>query len=240
MRNILILSFPRSGTHFLMNTIAANFPYYSNRAMKLPISNSIGEVTDFIKSQGHTKRIFKSHMQAFSFGNVWNVLKTDYYVFYVIRDGRDAITSLYNFYKKRNKRGKQKTLTEFLIDKPPDAESAYKVAIKKPKTVIDMWNYHIESWIGKENVFYVHYEDLIERFDDVVRAIGKYINMSPPKRIIKPDKNVNVIQPGPGVIGNYKKYFTENDNTFFKENTVYSRGIIIFNQHRLRYKCLKT
>ena len=235
MRNILILSFPRSGTHFLMNTIAANFPYYSNRAMKLPISNNIGEVTDFIKSQGHTKRIFKSHMQSFSFVNVWNVLNSDYYVFYVIRDGRDAITSLYNFYKARDKKCKRKTIKEFMTGTPPDMESAYKVAIKKTKTVIDMWNYHIESWVGKSNVFYVHYEDLIEKFSDVVSAIGKYINMDPPAQIIKPRKDVNVIQPGPGIIGNYRKYFTEDDNTYFKENTVYSRGIIVFNQHRLRY-----
>lgn len=203
--------------------------------MKIPITDNIGKITKFFQSQGLTNKIFKSHMQSYSLVNVWNNLLNDYYIFYVIREGKDAITSLYNLHKTRDKRTKQGTIGDFMREKVPDEESAIKVAIKKPSSIIDLWNYHIESWVGKPYVFYVFYEDLIKKFDDVLRAIGKYIKMDPPKRIIKPNKTSNVIMPGPGIIGNYKKYFLGEDVLYFNHKTIQTRALIEFNRNYSRY-----
>lgn len=235
MKNIVIFSFPRSGTHFLMNSIAANFNHYSNRKMQLPVTDNIGKITEFFQSQGLTNRIFKSHMQSYSLVNVWNNLLNSYYIFYIIRDGPDAICSLYNLYKKRDKKTKGGTIGDFIRNVPPGAESAFKVAIKKPADVLEMWQFSISSWVGNQNVFYVFYEDLINKFDDVIRAIGKFINMPPPKAIIKPSKTVNVISPGPGIVGNYKNYFLDEDVLYFDLRTIQSRALIEFNREYLRY-----
>lgn len=218
-----------------MNAIAANYNYYSKRSMKIPITDNIGKITEFFNNQKHDKRIFKTHLQSYSLINVWQILDNDYYLFYVIRDGKDAITSLYNLYKTRDKKVKGETIGEFLKGSLPAAESAYKVAIKKPTTVLDMWNYHIESWVGKPKIFYVHYEDLIEKFESVVRAIGKFINMTPPKTIISPSKTDNVIHPGPGIIGDHKNYFTKEDTLYFKQRTIYTNALIKFNKKYIRY-----
>lgn len=235
MKNLIIFSFPRSGTHFLMNSISANFNHYSVKRMKIPITDNIGKITEFFQSQCLTNRMFKSHMQSYSLINVWNNLLNDYYIFYVIREGKDAITSLYNFYKMRDKKTKQGTCGDFIRNISPDTESAFKVAIKKPTTVLDMWEFNIYSWLGKPHVFYVFYEDLINKFDDVVRAIGKHINMTPPKTIIKPSKKINVLSPGPGIIGNYKKHFLDEDVLYFDHKTIQTRALIEFNRSYLRY-----
>ena len=241
MKNIIIFSFPRSGTHFLMNAISANFNYYSNRRMKLPKTDHIGKITEFFHGQCPTNRIFKSHMQSYSFVNLWSSCLNDYHIFYVLRDGKDAITSLYRFDSSRDNQIKKRTVGDFMRGNASNNKNntiskiVYDIAIKKPTTVLDMWQFNVTSWIGNPNIFYVFYEDLINKFDDVVRAIGKYIDMEPPERIIKPSKTDNVIMPGPGIIGNYKNHFLDEDVLYFDQRTIATRALVKFNKRYLRY-----
>lgn len=186
--------------------------------MKLPISDDIGEISDFIKNQNHTRRIYKTHMQYYSFRKCWCDLVSKFHIFYLVRDGKDAITSLYNFYKSRGKY-KVKTIGDFMKDTPPDFESAYRVAIIKPDSVIKLWIYHIESWFMHNEITYIAYEDMVTKFSEIVKIISNKLNMEPSQELRRPDKNKNVIHPGPGIIGNYKNYFTEEDIKYFNDNT---------------------
>ena len=219
-----------------MNSIALNFDYYSNHRMVCKITDDAQEVSDFFKQQELTKRIYKSHMQHHSLSYIWDDFVKNWYVFYIMRDGRDAITSLWRFYQKRNRfKG---TVGEFMRSAPPAEESAYKEAIRKPKTVLQMWTYHIESWIGfpKNQVFYVHFEHLLGGFEKVIKAVGEFIDLKPYQNIQKPSRSDNVIMPGPGIAGSYKKCFTVHDESYFYDNAVYQTDMIkFFDWEALRY-----
>ena len=137
MKNVIVVSFPRSGTHFLANTIAANFNYYVSYPLnKLPLSDSKDDVTEFIKEQISTRKIYKTHMQSYSFDKCWPDFLKKFHVFYIIRDARDALVSLYRFHKNRHHIKEDKSISDFIREVPPIDIWAYKVAIKKPPTVL--------------------------------------------------------------------------------------------------------
>lgn len=221
MKNILICSFPRSGTHFLINSIAANFEYYSNHRHILPITDQSEEIVNFLHDQKKNRRIYKSHCQSYSFSDAWDLLFDKWYIFYIVRDGKDAITSLWNLYKKRDRKKEIGSVGDFMRSCPPKKESAYKVAIRKPESVVQMWNYHIESWlsIDKKKLFFIHYSDLLNDFERTIMSIADVLNLRPNSKLRKPSKYKNVIMPGSGINGNWMKFFTKKDLDYFHRET---------------------
>lgn len=129
--------------------------------------------------------------------------------------------SLFRYYVKHQGWVKANNMDQFLKASPSNMERVRKVAQMVPETILDQWIYHLESWVYVKEpcVHFVFYEDLVERFEAVVRHLGKILVMENEK-IVKPDKAFKVVDPGPGIIGNYKNFFSEADNRYFLRKTI--------------------
>ena len=116
MKKVMIVSHERSGTSFLINTIALNFDQY------LPEVDSEGAIQrvdidgrnwnfadpDEMEKFLHDARfhdmplanIFKSHHPREYFDPVWEYLLEQFHVFYIYRDGRDVMASFWRHVRK--------------------------------------------------------------------------------------------------------------------------------------------
>ena len=98
MKNILVVGHERSGTHFLINTIALNYPYYSNYEISvLGDTQELRQIFEWYYSKNE-RRIFKSHHQFYFFFPFFEELLRHFHIFYIVRDGRDVLTSCFHYY----------------------------------------------------------------------------------------------------------------------------------------------
>ena len=215
--NALVISNERSGTHFLINTICLNFNL-SPQWISVPHSSTPQEILDFLNSEEPSYRVYKSHHQSYSFKLSWKRLK-DFSKFYVVRDGRDVLTSQYYHFKHYGWL-RASNVSEFLRDSLDKCPERYRYFDQKTSpNMVARWVTHINSWLPlleRENIAIIRYEDLHQNFGEVLGTISKRLDLSPSKITVKPligrDASVN---PRKGIVGDYKNHFTEEDLDFF-------------------------
>jgi predicted O-linked N-acetylglucosamine transferase (SPINDLY family)/ADP-heptose:LPS heptosyltransferase len=216
-KKILVVSHERSGTHFLINTIAFNFPYFSNS--EISIDPSLDDLSNFFSDYYLKKesRIFKSHHQFFFFSQFFNELIRNFHIFYIVRDGRDVLTSLFHYYNKHPKSfsfGQSNRIREFFRTVPSN-----EYCLRRASNVIERWANHVESWLTvRDHITIIRYEDLKHNFDDTVRQIESVLEIRAAEQITLPSLKDRNISPRKGVVGDWAEYFHDSDlNTF---NTV--------------------
>ena len=94
-RPALVLSHERSGTHFLMNTLALNFGYrpYTDLDERPGFDpRSTPQALEFLLAQWPAQTVLKSHHQA-ELIPALPLLAKAFAIFYVMRDPRDALLS---------------------------------------------------------------------------------------------------------------------------------------------------
>lgn len=244
-KKVLVVSHERSGTSFLINAIAANFPIY------LPEMDSEGkpqrvdldrpgwnfadpeEMMKFLSdSQFHDlplANIFKSHHPFGYFWPcpIWDYLLQQFHVFYIYRDGRDVLTSYWRHCRKQGFLWGPQTFAvgEFLRAKPSGGACRYH-GPRPPANMVQRWNDHIVSWMKerKEGVTYICYEEMVDSFDSVVQKIALELEISFPERVVRP--NLGGVHPWRGYPGNWKEFFDESDESFFMDNARTAHGCL--------------
>lgn len=251
-KKIIVASHRRSGTHLTIDAIANNFRTYS----KTP---SISSVTldhlSAINQWELTPVELKSRIE-----NVPSILKThshgivhDFFIgdmnlkgfiqqifdeakiIYVHRDGRDVMVSLYHYERNFNQVAKEQSFTEYLR-----ASNSFDVpTYQNEMDRVEYWRFHINSWIKKENILVVSYDDLQNEYaaslqkiaafieepleqdirDVRRRANGNYYISKIKRRLLKQAGNVRYSSVGfrKGVSGDWKEHFSEEDLSFFAE-----------------------
>jgi len=212
MKNILVISHERSGTHFLINAIAFNFPYYSNN--ELGVIGSSEELEKIFSTYYavEEKRIFKSHHQFEFFRSFFHELLQHFHVFYIVRDGRDVLNSCFHYFNKHPDIFPQaKSIREFLT------MNAYQDYCKvSPSNMVERWVMHVKGWLEqKDNVNIIYYEDLFYNFEETIANIANALNLAPPDRITVPTLQDRSIDPRKGTVGDWKNHFTEEDLRIF-------------------------
>jgi len=105
-KKVAVISHERSGTHFLMNTIAKNYPYLSlpwwNFDNELGINfHSPTAILNYIK-QAHDKsilNILKSHHPIGFFQEIMAYLEEQFHIFYVYRNPFHTLRSNWKLIK---------------------------------------------------------------------------------------------------------------------------------------------
>ena len=230
-KKILVVSHERSGTHFLINTIAYNFPWYSNKEITFDSKDIINPDEDTVKSNikeveyrlkkyfgKRESRIFKSHHQYYFFKDYINELLDDFIIFYIVRDVNDTLTSLY-YYFKRGQRLAHKPfpiendLSKLIRLKPYMYPHDGLYSVKKSENYIYRWINHVESWLEAEgDINIVKYEDLKIDPGKVISQIAEVLKEDMPEKIVVPQlKNSPSVSPRKGDIGDWKNIFEKED-----------------------------
>lgn len=216
--NCYVVSFPRSGTHFLINSIlqnVENYKYFIDFE-----SPKIGQNLDSIYenwcnvSDGNF--IIKTHC----FGDVaGKFLSKKSKVIYIARDPRDVMVSYWHYlrrdeFKKWNRHLPSFAdcdLSEFISSKYPEPYT-HGLTQKKGMTVIEAWIHHFESWkklVKDENLdcLFVTYEKLNNNFQLSIFEISNFLN-SEKLTFEKPDINNSFSHlPRKGIVGDHENHF---------------------------------
>lgn len=225
-KKALVISHERSGTHFLMNTLALNFKYVSypwiNLDFELGLNfHSTNALSSYFR-QMHDKpilNIVKSHHQAGFVNDFIDYLTDQFNVFYIYRDPRDVMVSFWQLISgfPWDEGPKTSTVSEFMRAAPRGGMLRYQKT--QSATVLHRWQEHVEGWadIAETNagrkIIMLPFERLNLDFDETVKYIGTQIGhqiITP----VRPKKDENVIQAGPGQTGRHRDFFTQQDHAF--------------------------
>jgi len=220
MKNILIVTHERSGTHLLINII--NFENNGNfRSIGLLPPNEEHNLENYKKyvyrhmvNTFYPDLISKSHHQVEFYEPFMNYVFDNYKVIYVKRDIKDVLISYYHFLKRCNDFPEfkdwifmnPKEIGNKYVDKNPDPH-----IIIEPKEYIDRWTLHYNGWMKyKDKLLVVNYEDLLNDFQLQKQRLEDYLGKKVSDDL--PDRNDKIltnIKPNKGIIGWHKEFMDE-------------------------------
>jgi len=231
-KNILIISHERSGTHFLLNSIAFNFPELidSNKQIDAPWqTRDLAEFEQFFlnNNQKEARQIFKSHHQIDFYKGFIGDLVKKYHVFYIYRDGRDVLTSCFHYFNKcPDSFPHTKSIGELMWGNPSEHAFDNAYSWEPQKTMVDRWVYHVHGWASiqpaiRDRIHFIKYEDLLNRWESAITLISKILmpNNPPwsiPVNLRRPTLKDFGVSNRKGIVGDWKEHFTTSDRVYFK------------------------
>jgi len=228
-KKVMVVGHERSGTHFLMNTLALNFGYVARPWINFDFDLGINfhapqAVRDFFV-QMHGKpvlNIVKSHHPYGFFSEVIDEIHDEFHVFYILRDPRDVMVSYWRCIRELpwDEGPRADTVGEFMRAAPRGAVMRYQK--EQVPNMLARWKAHVDSWIHdaptivRNNLIVIRYEDLNSNYRLVVSRIGEHlgIHCATP---VRPNTTDNVVLPGKGEIGGHRQYFTADDHAFVQD-----------------------
>ena len=225
-KKILVISHERSGTHFLINTIAQNFDYLPQQ-IDLDNSQNIDWHNPAMASkwmrqfQGRfVANIFKSHHSYPYLAPLLPDLLDEFRIFYIQRDGRDVMTSFW-FYLNRLAPGwgpRTHTVGEFMRSTAAGGITQYQTK-QQHMTMLQRWVEHVEGWTQLDlPIHYVTYEDLHTHYDNMLERIAGILEQ-PVISSARPTLESPSSLPWKGTIGTWKEFFTKTDREYFEQST---------------------
>lgn len=217
---VMVVSHERSGTHFLMNTLAACYGYVSQPWIDLdaPAENILRlydrpKIRDILLDMAKRPlaNLVKSHHAAdFFTGELPRVLPR-YVVFVIYRDPVPVMVSFWRYLHKHFP-GDPVVLWQSCFESGPKvadpltfagaapAGRVLRYQVQQHATMIQRWAAHVRGWLAvaaeQPRVVPVRYEDLDVRYEDTVRTFANVLGR-PPQALVRPARDVNVISGGP-------------------------------------------
>lgn len=224
MKNILVVTHERAGTHLVINLIN-----YKNNGDFIPIGklpytekeytleNYLKYATRSMLYQPYNPDIvFKSHHQVQFFEKNIDKLFEYYNVIYVQRDIKDVLISYYKFLKEGLSIFPE--FKDWIFMKPCDV--GYKYFEKypdphifiEPSDYIDRYTIHLDGWMKyKDKLLVVHYEDILNDFETIKEKIENFIGREIADSIPDlHDPNLPNFVPNKGIIGSYKEVMDDD------------------------------
>ncbi len=225
MKHILVISHERSGTHFLINTLARNFGYPETQ-IDLDNTRQVNwrdsdATLRWLRSfpTPESPRIFKSHHSIEFFDAIIPQLQDNFHTFHISRDGRDVMTSFW-VYLNRLAPGwgpRTETVGQFMRATATGGITQYQYR-PEPITMLDRWFRHVSGWqAAPPFVHQVRYEDLHAHFEDEVSRIAETLGTRL-AQARRPPLSAPSSLPWKGVVGNWRNYFTETDKHYYRQH----------------------
>ena len=224
MKNILVVTHERAGTHLVINLIN----YKNNGDFipigKLPYTEKEYTLENYLKyatrsmlyQPYNSDIIFKSHHQVQFFEKNIDKLFEYYNVIYVQRDIKDVLISYYKFLKEGLSIFPE--FKDWIFMKPCDV--GYKYFEKypdphifiEPSDYIDRYTIHLDGWMKyKDKLLVVHYEDILNDFETIKEKIENFIGREIADFIPDlHDPNLPNFVPNKGIIGSYKEVMDDD------------------------------
>lgn len=193
MKKVLVASFPRSGTHFLINSISSNFDSvddgwidvvhskrnrWVNDVTRHNVREKISEQLLLNYPSSSVRKCVKTHYQMYFFERFLEQLLEHYDVFYAIRDPRDVMVACHHFYNRTNFEHfvKEENISAFIrapLWEVKSETSPFSFSHTKARNIVDKWQKHIISWMPYRNkgVNFIRFEDMKFRYEETLRDI---------------------------------------------------------------------
>lgn len=233
MKDILAISHERSRTHFFINSAALNFGYIPEQ-IDVPPTTDYNKLKKFFQEYKPTgKNIVKSHHQYSVLVQFMDIIQEKFKIFYIIRDGRDVMTSCHYYFNKTktNEFPFTKTVGE-LMRKNPQAysfDTAYSII--RSNTMVERWARHILDWLysdekdaylkwngGKITISkaIINSDHLYFNLSQTINFIAFVLKKTVPPFCIRPLLGSSrSVAPRKGIIGDFIEHFKEHDHKFF-------------------------
>jgi len=206
-KKVLVVSHARSGTHFLMNTLADNFGYISSPWIDIDWPELINpHHTDsfwaFLKMvKGRPiLNTFKTHFPAEFFQPVLGEYLKEFHIFYIYRELHATMESFCRHLKDLDWfEGPRLPSGKELMKWPPVGGMLRYQSCQYP-TILDRWKDHLRGWTTelppgcREKIIYIRFQDLQNRFEQTVKKIAFELGYFP-RRIVRPSKTDRVVTP---------------------------------------------
>jgi hypothetical protein len=226
--NIIVASHERSGTHFLINTLALNFGFDARW-----IDSDIAAGADFylpshfrsflecIRTAGRGRLIKEHHHFAF-FDGLIEQLRRHFIVFYVYRNPADVMCSYWRYVHAAERREGPlcATVADFMRAAPAGGMLRYQM--QQHATVLDRWRSHVDAWttpgVAEADVVPIRYEDLNLDFAATVARLAARLGVACPNPV-RPSPARQVMVAGPGKVGGFRDLIGEEDVAFIRART---------------------
>ncbi|TPW17031.1 MAG: hypothetical protein FD130_819 [Halothiobacillaceae bacterium] len=221
-----VVSHERSGTHFLMNTLALNFGYVSEPWWNLDYETGLNfyshrNIERYLR-QAHNQpvpNILKTHHHVDFFSETLDYLTDQFHVYYIYRDPQDVMCSFWRMLRglSWSEGPKTETVGEFMRAAPSGGLMRYQQ--NQASNMLQRWRSHVEGWLAEAEgyysgrIFIVRYEDLNKNFNQTVSVIGQSMGRDA-QNIRRPAKDKNVVAAGKGTTESYQNIFTNEDHQF--------------------------
>ena len=205
---VMVVAHERSGTHFLMNTLAACYGYVSQPWINfdhVPFAinfYSPSQVRDQLLAlaAGPRTHLVKSHHQAGFFVGELPRLAEHYVLFYVCRNPVDVLLSYWRFMHRWPWFEGPKVADPLTFARSEPCGYMMRYQLRQYPNLMQRWAAHVEGWLeaasALRRVLVVRYEDLDAHFAEVVQGFALVLGR-PPQALARPPREVNVIPGGP-------------------------------------------
>jgi hypothetical protein len=246
MKKIIVASFQRSGTHFLINNMSTNFSGIEDgwvdivhgrknrwveglnrRNLKQKIWEQL-----CLYHQTDVRKCMKTHYQMYFFERRLEAILEKYDILYVVRDPRDTMVACFNYYNQTNFECfiKESVFSRFLrTELWETATETHPLSYShvKPRNIVDKWNKHVISWMHYKDkgVTFVRFCDLKQKLCDTLKFIESRTSQSLNPEVnevvitdsrYRPDFKIDGVRRGQ--IGVWREYFSEDDLEFLYKN----------------------
>ena len=196
-KSIFVCSHERSGTHFLMNSIAINSNYTVNPYLNfdlIPLGDTINfysskNIKSFVDKISNIENknkkyglssLIKTHHPAYIFENLYN--SKDIFFLYIYRNPLDTLLSFWKFIHHWNWHEGPKLNTPLKFIKAAPEGQMQRYQKKTYKNIFLRWAFHLSDWIEAskncKNIYLVNYNDLDLEFKSTVSNIFNYLDIS--------------------------------------------------------------
>lgn len=216
-KDILAVSHERSRTHFFINSVALNFGYIPEQIDVLPTTD-YNKLEKFFKEYNPTGRnIVKSHHQYPVLAPFMDILQEKFKIFYIIRDGRDVMTSCYYYFNKATSEFPFTKSVGDLMRKNPQAfsfDTAYSLI--RSNTMVERWARHVFDWVIRKGFATVNSDHLYFDFSQTINFMAFILKKTSPNHCTRPLLGSSrSVAPRKGIIGDFIEHFKEHDHKFF-------------------------
>ena len=211
MRDALVVSCERSGTHLMINTLADSFGYNSkwrdldNMKRNLALPAEMQAALEELVAGSRGNLVIKSHHAIEFFIPIWEYIESAFDVFYVYRDGRDVLTSQWNHYRVLDTSGLGPVtfrVSDFITASPAGTLCTRYDGSPPPCNMTERWSNHVVGWMQKVmGVTHLSYD---QAHSVTLEKIATRTGILP-----RSDKKplLGGITPWKGKRGNWRAYF---------------------------------
>ena len=204
---VMVVSHERSGTHFLMNSIAKGFGYTARPWVDLdyhhlPINffspPSIAAALEFLANQ-RIASIVKSHHVTNFFDGVLDSVLNRFVIFYIHRDPVDVMLSFWRFIHgwPWHEGPKRNDPVAFAAAEPEGQLMRYQT--HQRRNMLDRWGKHVVGWQeaarGRPRLRMVPYAALKDDYAATISSFADLLGRQPAD-LMPPSRDVDVIRGG--------------------------------------------
>lgn len=209
--NLMVSSHERSGTHFLINSLALNSPYTTSPVISFDpwesgrIANfyRLGSVRDFFEmlQRNSCNSIIKNHFHPdFFFDGAGGSALGTTRVLYVVRHPVDVLASFRRFIQQMADKGHREgpvtaDRLSFMLAEP--AWNMMRYQSRQYPTILERWIDHAMAWrkaaAENANVRIVRYDDLNRDYEATMIGLLEFIGQPRPRELRRPDPKTDTV-----------------------------------------------